>query len=178
MHGQTSTWCECLSNIGKKSVLEKDHDVGNHRHVDGRLWQATRKAQAPNTAVKPKQKSKQKLKQTNRLRKEIQIWVFRKSPSEETAATAGYYLSNLEVTPVAEIRESIAKGWEEGKPWMTRSREGWTITIRPRRWHRCNIVLKWRIRSWAKQCGWTAHLHLISLSDHCPWSSGGESGQL
>lgn len=46
--------------------------------------------------------------------KEIQdLKSLEKSPSEETATTAGYYLRNLEVTPVQEMRDFIAKGGDE-----------------------------------------------------------------
>ena len=49
--------------------------------------------------------------------KEIEdLKALKESPSKETASLAGYYLSNLELTPVEEIREFIAKGWDE---WET-----------------------------------------------------------
>ncbi len=38
---------------------------------------------------------------------------------------AGYYLSNLEVTPVQEMRDFIAKGWDE---WET---EPYRVCRRP-----------------------------------------------
>lgn len=77
-------------------------------------------AQAQNTAVQTEQiKPKE---QTDKLtEKELQdLESLEKSPSEETASLAGYYLSNLEVTPVQEIREFITKGWDE---WETLNRQ-------------------------------------------------------
>ena len=53
--------------------------------------------------------------------KEIEdLEALKESPSKETASLAGYYLSNLELTPVEEIREFIAKGWDE---WETLNRQ-------------------------------------------------------
>lgn len=76
-------------------------------------------AQAQN-AVAQTEETKAAVKAEKLTEKEIQdLEALEKSPSEETAATAGFYLSNLEVTPVEEIREFIAKGWDE---WETLNR--------------------------------------------------------
>ena len=72
-------------------------------------------------AVAQSEETKAAVKAEKLTEKEIQdLEALEKSPSEETASTAGFYLSNLEVTPVEEIREFIAKGWDE---WETLNRQ-------------------------------------------------------
>lgn len=123
-------------------------------------------AQAPNTAVQT-EAVKAKVQADKLTEKELQdLESLEKSPSEETAATAGYYLSNLEVTPVQEIREFIAKGWDE---WETLNRQAaesesqetsdqgdasmeYRIEVKNQVFAPNNVVE-------------TAYLHLISLSD-------------
>lgn len=70
-------------------------------------------ATGTDTQVKTEEvKSKAQLEKLTE--KEIEdLEALKESPSEETANKAGYYLSNLEVTPVGEIRKFIAKGWAE-----------------------------------------------------------------
>jgi len=95
-----------------------------------------------------------------------------KSPSEETAATAGYYLSNLEVTPVAEIREFIAKGWDE---WETLNRQEAEQAEQAEQADQAESAqgdasMQYRIEIKNQVFGGkheveTAYLHLISLSD-------------
>lgn len=123
-------------------------------------------AQAPDIAVQT-EAVKAKVQSDKLTEKELQdLESLEKSPSEETAATAGYYLSNLEVTPVQEIREFIAKGWEE---WETLNRQAaekesqetsdqgdasmeYRIEVKNQVFAPNNVVE-------------TAYLHLISLSD-------------
>ncbi|GAA5187708.1 hypothetical protein GCM10023345_27030 [Acinetobacter kookii] len=123
-------------------------------------------AAAQNASVKTEE-VKPKAQADKLTEKEIQdLESLEKSPSEETAATAGYYLSNLEVTPVQEIREFIAKGWDE---WETLNRQEaekesqetsdqgdasmeYRIEVKNQVFAPNNVVE-------------TAYLHLISLSD-------------
>ncbi|NUF63034.1 hypothetical protein HUN33_10635 [Acinetobacter bereziniae] len=124
-------------------------------------------AQAQNTAVKTEAvKAKA---QTNKLtEKELQdLESLEKSPSVETAATAGYYLSNLEVTPVTEIREFIAKGWDE---WETLNRQEAEKETQQVRSDQGDASMQYRIEIKNQVFGGkheveTAYLHLISLSD-------------
>ncbi len=123
-------------------------------------------AQAPNTAVKT-EAVKAKLQTDKLTEKELQdLESLEKSPSEETAATAGYYLSNLEVTPVAEIREFIAKGWEE---WETLNRQE-AENEEQASYDQGAASMQYRIAIKNQVFGGkheveTAYLHLISLSD-------------
>lgn len=124
-------------------------------------------AKAQNTAVQTEQvKAKA---QTDKLtEKELQdLESLEKSPSEETAATAGFYLSNLEVTPVAEIREFIAKGWEE---WETLNRQEAEKDAQQTPSDQGDASMQYRIEIKNQVFGGkheveTAYLHLISLSD-------------
>jgi hypothetical protein len=69
--------------------------------------------QTQNTAAKTEE-VKPKVQANQLTEKEIQdLESLEKSSSEETASTAGYYLSNLEVTSVQEIRDFIAKNKHE-----------------------------------------------------------------
>ncbi len=100
--------------------------------------------------------------------KEIQdLESLEKSPSEETASTAGYYLSNLEVTPVQEIREFIAKGWDE---WETLNRQEAEKEAQQAPSDQGDASMQYRIEVKNQVFGpnnvvETAYLHLISLSD-------------
>lgn len=124
-------------------------------------------AQAPNTAVKT-EAVKAKVQTDKLTEKELQdLESLEKSPSEETAATAGYYLSNLEVTPVAEIREFIAKGWEE---WETLNRQEAEKDEQQAPSDQGDASMQYRIEVKNQVFGpnnvvETAYLHLISLSD-------------
>lgn len=124
-------------------------------------------AQAQNSAVKTEQVEAKV--QTDKLtEKELQdLESLEKSPSEETAATAGYYLSNLEVTPVAEIREFIAKGWDE---WETLNRQEAEKETQQTPSDQGDASMQYRIEIKNQVFGGkheveTAYLHLISLSD-------------
>ena len=90
-----------------------------------------------------------------------------KSPSEETASLAGYYLSNLEVTPVEEIREFITKGWDE---WETLNRQEVEKETQQAPSDQGEASMQYRIEIKNQVFGGkheveTAYLHLISLSD-------------
>ena len=123
-------------------------------------------AQAPNTAVKT-EAVKAKAQTDKLTEKELQdLESLEKSPSEETAATAGYYLSNLEVTSVAEIREFIAKGWDE---WETLNRQEAEKEYQETA-DQGDATMQYRIEVKNQVFGpnnvvETAYLHLISLSD-------------
>ena len=123
--------------------------------------------QAQNTAVKTEQ-AKPAVKVEKLTEKELQdLESLEKSPSEETAATAGYYLSNLEVTPVAEIREFIAKGWDE---WETLNRQEAEKDAQQTPSDQGDASMQYRIEIKNQVFGGkheveTAYLHLISLSD-------------
>lgn len=123
-------------------------------------------AQAQNTAVQTEQiKPKE---QTDKLtEKELQdLESLEKSPSEETASLAGYYLSNLEVTPVQEIREFITKGWDE---WETLNRQEAEKDVQQAPSDQSDATMQYRIEVKNQVFGSsvveTAYLHLISLSD-------------
>ncbi len=123
-------------------------------------------AQAQNTAVQTEQiKPKE---QTDKLtEKELQdLESLEKSPSEETASLAGYYLSNLEVTPVQEIREFITKGWDE---WETLNRQEAEKDVQQAPSDQSDATMQYRIEVKNQVFGSsvveTAYLNLISLSD-------------
>lgn len=124
-------------------------------------------AQAQNTAVKT-ENAKPVVKAEKLTEKEIQdLESLEKSPSEETAATAGFYLSNLEVTPVEEIREFIAKGWDE---WETLNRQEAEKEAQQAPADQGDATMQYRIEIKNQVFGpnhvvETAYLHLISLSD-------------
>lgn len=124
-------------------------------------------AQAQNTAVKTEQ-VKPAVKAEKLTEKEIQdLESLEKSPSEETASTAGFYLSNLEVTPVEEIREFIAKGWDE---WETLNRQEAEKEAQQAPSDQGDATMQYRIEIKNQVFGpnnvvETAYLHLISLSD-------------
>ncbi len=124
-------------------------------------------AQAQNIAVKT-EAVKAKAQTDKLTEKELQdLESLEKSPSEETAATAGYYLSNLEVTPVAEIREFIAKGWDE---WETLNRQEAEKDAQQTSSDQGDASMQYRIEIKNQVFGGkheveTAYLHLISLSD-------------
>lgn len=123
-------------------------------------------AQAQNTAVKT-QEVKAKAQADQLTEKEIQdLESLEKSPSEETASLAGYYLSNLEVTPVQEMREFIAKGWDE---WETLNRQEAENADQAES-AQGDASMQYRIEIKNQVFGGkhvveTAYLHLISLSD-------------
>lgn len=123
-------------------------------------------AQAQNTAVKTEE-VKPKTQADQLTEKEIQdLESLEKSPSEETASTAGYYLSNLEVTPVAEIREFIAKGWDEWEQLNRLEAESESQETSDQG----DATMQYRIEVKNQVFGpnnvvETAYLHLISLSD-------------
>ena len=123
-------------------------------------------AQAQNTVAKT-EKAKPAVKAEKLTEKEIQdLESLEKSPSEETAATAGYYLSNLEVTPVQEIREFIVKGWDE---WETLNRQEAEKSDQAAS-AQGDASMQYRIETKNQVFGGkhvveTAYLHLISLSD-------------
>ncbi|EOR09931.1 MULTISPECIES: hypothetical protein [Acinetobacter] len=124
-------------------------------------------ARAQNSVVQTEQ-VKAKLQTEKLTEKELQdLESLEKSPSEETAATAGYYLSNLEVTPVTEIREFIAKGWEE---WETLNRQEAEKDAQQAPSDQGDASMQYRIEIKNQVFGGkheveTAYLHLISLSD-------------
>ena len=124
-------------------------------------------AHAQNTAVKTEE-TKAAVKAEKLTEKEIQdLEALEKSPSEETAATAGFYLSNLEVTPVEEIREFIAKGWDE---WETLNRQEAEKEAQQAPSDQGDATMQYRIEIKNQVFGpnnvvETAYLHLISLSD-------------
>ena len=106
--------------------------------------------------------------QTDKLtEKEIQdLESLEKSPSEETASTAGYYLSNLEVTPVQEMREFIAKGKNEGEQLNRQEAENESQETS----NQGDVSMSYRIDVKTQVFGpnsvvETAYLHLISESD-------------
>jgi uncharacterized protein YcfL len=124
-------------------------------------------AHAQNTVAKTEE-TKAAIKAEKLTEKEIQdLESLEKSPSEETAATAGYYLSNLEVTPVEEIREFIAKGWDE---WETLNRQEAEKETQQAPSDQSDATMQYRIEIKNQVFGpnnvvETAYLHLISLSD-------------
>lgn len=124
-------------------------------------------AQAQNTVAKI-EAAKTKAQTDKLTEKELQdLESLEKSPSEETAATAGYYLSNLEVTSVAEIREFIAKGWDE---WETLNRQEAEKDAQQTPSDQGDASMQYRIEIKNQVFGGkheveTAYLHLISLSD-------------
>ena len=99
--------------------------------------------------------------------KEIEdLEALKESPSKETASLAGYYLSNLELTPVEEIREFIAKGWDE---WETLNRQE-AENEEQASSDTSDASMQYRIEIKNQVFGGkheveTAYLHLISLSD-------------
>lgn len=123
-------------------------------------------AQAQNTVAKT-EKAKPAVKAEKLTEKEIQdLESLEKSPSEETASLAGYYLSNLEVTPVQEMREFIAKGWDE---WETLNRQEAENADQAES-AQSDASMQYRIEIKNQVFGGkhvveTAYLHLISLSD-------------
>ncbi len=124
-------------------------------------------AQAQNTVAKTEE-TKAAIKAEKLTEKEIQdLESLEKSPSEETAATAGYYLSNLEVMPVEEIREFIVKGWDE---WETLNRQEAEKETQQVPSDQGDASMQYRIEIKNQVFGGkheveTAYLHLISLSD-------------
>ena len=124
-------------------------------------------AQAQNATVKTEQ-AKPAVKAEKLTEKELQdLESLEKSPSEETAATAGYYLSNLEETPVEEIREFITKGWDE---WETLNRQEAEKETQQAPSDQGDASMQYRIEIKNQVFGGkheveTAYLHLISLSD-------------
>jgi len=124
-------------------------------------------AQAQNPVAKTEE-TKAAFKAEKLTEKEIQdLEALEKSPSEETAATAGFYLSNLEVTPVEEIREFIAKGWDE---WETLNRQEAENDAQQAPSDQGDASMQYRIEIKNQVFGpnnvvETAYLHLISLSD-------------
>ena len=124
-------------------------------------------AQAQNTVAKTEQ-VKAKTKADQLTEKELQdLESLEKSPSEETASLAGFYLSNLEVTPVEEIREFIAKGWDE---WETLNRQEAENEAQQAPSDQGDASMQYRIEVKNQVFGpnnvvETAYLHLISLSD-------------
>ncbi|MEN3968883.1 hypothetical protein [Acinetobacter sp. BWR-L5] len=123
--------------------------------------------QAQNPVAKTEE-TKAAVKAEKLTEKEIQdLEALEKSPSEETAATAGFYLSNLEVTPVDEIREFIAKGWDE---WETLNRQEAEKDEQQAPSDQGDASMQYRIEIKNQVFGpnnvvETAYLHLISLSD-------------
>lgn len=123
-------------------------------------------AQAQNTAVKTEE-VKPKAQADKLTEKEIQdLESLEKSPSEETASMAGYYLSNLEVTPVQEMRDFIARGWDE---WETLNRQEAEKEYQETS-DQGDATMQYRIEVKNQVFGpnnvvETAYLHLISLSD-------------
>ena len=100
--------------------------------------------------------------------KEIEdLEALKESPSKETASLAGYYLSNLEETPVEEIREFITKGWDE---WETLNRQEAEKETQQAPSDQGDASMQYRIEIKNQVFGGkheveTAYLHLISLSD-------------
>lgn len=123
--------------------------------------------QEPNSAVKA-EAVKPTVQADKLTEKELQdLESLEKSPSEETASTAGFYLSNLEVTPVEEIREFIAKGWDE---WETLNRQEAEKEAQQAPSDQGDATMQYRIEIKNQVFGpnnvvETAYLHLISLSD-------------
>lgn len=99
--------------------------------------------------------------------KEIEdLEALKESPSKETASLAGYYLSNLELTPLEEIRKFIAKGWDE---WETLNRQE-AENEEQASYDQGDASMQYRIEIKNQVFGGkheveTAYLHLISLSD-------------
>lgn len=124
-------------------------------------------AHAQNTVAKTEE-TKAAVKAEKLTEKEIQdLEALENSPSEETASTAGFYLSNLEVTPVEEIREFIAKGWDE---WETLNRQEAEKEAQQAPSDQGDATMQYRIEIKNQVFGpnhvvETAYLHLISLSD-------------
>jgi len=124
-------------------------------------------AHAQNTVAKTEE-TKAAVKAEKLTEKEIQdLEALENSPSEETASTAGFYLSNLEVTPVEEIREFIAKGWDE---WETLNRQEAEKEAQQAPADQGDATMQYRIEIKNQVFGpnnvvETAYLHLISLSD-------------
>ena len=124
-------------------------------------------AQAQNAVAKTGE-AKAAVKAEKLTEKEIQdLEALENSPSEETASTAGFYLSNLEVTPVEEIREFIAKGWDE---WETLNRQEAEKEAQQAPSDQGDATMQYRIEIKNQVFGpnhvvETAYLHLISLSD-------------
>ena len=125
-----------------------------------------KKPEVQNTAVQTEQVKPKE--QTDKLtEKELQdLESLEKSPSEETASLAGYYLSNLEVTPVQEIREFITKGWDE---WETLNRQEAEKDVQQAPSDQSDATMQYRIEVKNQVFGSsvveTAYLNLISLSD-------------
>lgn len=124
-------------------------------------------AQAQNAVAKTEE-TKASVKAEKLTEKEIQdLEALENSPSEETASTAGFYLSNLEVTPVEEIREFIAKGWDE---WEALNRQEAEKEAQQAPADQGDATMQYRIEIKNQVFGpnhvvETAYLHLISLSD-------------
>lgn len=122
---------------------------------------ATQNAAVKTEEVKPKAQADQLTE------KEIQdLESLEKSPSEETASTAGYYLSNLEVTPVQEMRDFIAKGWDEWEQLnrLEAEKESQTASDQGDASMQYRIEVKNQVFG-PNNVVETAYLHLISLSD-------------
>ena len=123
-------------------------------------------AQTPNTVVKT-EAVKVTVQADKLTEKELQdLESLEKSPSEEIASTAGYYLSNLEVTPVQEMRKFIAKGKNEGGQLNRLEDENESQESS----HQSDVLMSYRIEVKTKVFGpssvvETAYLHLISESD-------------
>ena len=123
--------------------------------------------QEPNSALKT-EAVKPTVQADKLTEKEIQdLESLEKSPSEETASLAGYYLSNLEETPVEEIREFITKGWDE---WETLNRQEAEKETQQAPSDQGDASMQYRIEIKNQVFGGkheveTAYLHLISLSD-------------
>lgn len=123
-------------------------------------------AQALSATAKTEE-AKPMVKAEKLTEKELQdLESLEKSPSEETASTAGYYLSNLEVTPVDEIREFIAKGWDEWEKLNRQEAENGSQDTSDQG----DATMQYRIEVKNQVFGpnnvvETAYLHLISLSD-------------
>ena len=119
-------------------------------------------------AVAKTEETKAAVKAEKLTEKEIQdLEALENSPSEETASTAGFYLSNLEVTPVEEIREFIAKGWDE---WETLNRQEAEKEAQQAPADQGDATMQYRIEIKNQVFGpnnvvETAYLHIISLSD-------------
>ena len=118
-------------------------------------------------AVAKTEETKAAVKAEKLTEKEIQdLEALENSPSEETASTAGFYLSNLEVTPVEEIREFIAKGWDE---WETLNRQEAEKEAQQAPSDQGDASMEYRIEvknfNYGSGVVETAYLHLISLSD-------------
>ena len=118
-------------------------------------------------AVAQSEETKAAVKAEKLTEKEIQdLESLEKSPSEETASTAGYYLSNLEVTPVQEMRDFIAKGWNEWEQLNRLEAENQAQETS----NQGDVSMSYRIEVKTKVFGpnsvvETAYLHLISQSD-------------